>query len=272
MRPFTERTQRVAPRARRERPEAAAVVADEEAASVDRGARRDLRAEGARPAQAMRAEVERVQPAVPGAEVVDAVAARSATTRSASRPTSPSAHGPSRGRARSRGRPSCGRRAREPTTAGDDAICPCGVSCRHSTLPVRIEIARIVARALPMYATPLSTTAGNSIRPPSPRLQTMRNGGRSRMCVCVCARVARRAVHRPLELRPVDANRHLAARRESPPTRCACRSRARRRSRRGLAGAGRRSRRRRLRRCARCAPRGGRPRGARAGCGRRRRR
>jgi hypothetical protein len=39
---------------------------------------------------------------------------------------------------------------RSPTTAGDDAIFPPAVSRRQSTLPKRIEIARIVARALPM--------------------------------------------------------------------------------------------------------------------------
>jgi hypothetical protein len=77
---------------------------------------------------------------------------------------------------------------RLPTTAGEDAIFPPGVSRRHITLPKRIEIARTVAWALPMYATPSSTTAGNSIRVPMPSVQTVRKGGRSRMCDCTCAR------------------------------------------------------------------------------------
>src|SRR3954447_20410642 len=77
---------------------------------------------------------------------------------------------------------------RLPTTAGDDAIFPPGVSRRHITFPKRIEIARTVACALPMYATPLSTTAGNSMSVPRPSVHTVRKGGRSRMCDCACAR------------------------------------------------------------------------------------
>jgi len=53
-----------------------------------------------------------------------------------------------------------------------------------------MEIARMDARALPMYATPLSTTAGNSIRLPSPRDHAIRNGGRRRMFACTCVRAA----------------------------------------------------------------------------------
>src|SRR3954447_26634478 len=77
---------------------------------------------------------------------------------------------------------------RSPKTAGDDAIFPRGVSRRHITLPKRIEIARTVACALPMYATPPSTTAGNSMSDPRPRVQTVRNGGRRRMCDCAWVR------------------------------------------------------------------------------------
>jgi hypothetical protein len=56
-------------------------------------------------------------------------------------------------------------------------------------LPFRIEIARTWPRALPMYAIPFETTAGNSISVPIPRDQTVRKGGRSLMRVCVCVRV-----------------------------------------------------------------------------------
>ena len=58
-----------------------------------------------------------------------------------------------------------------------------GVRWAQANLPERIEIARTVPRAFPMYANPSSTTAGNSIRWPRPRLQTSRNGGRSRISV-----------------------------------------------------------------------------------------
>src|SRR3978361_2132567 len=53
-----------------------------------------------------------------------------------------------------------------------------------------METAKIVAFELPTYATPLSTTAGNSRRPPSATLHTVLNGGRSLMWICDCERVA----------------------------------------------------------------------------------
>ena len=56
-------------------------------------------------------------------------------------------------------------------------------------MPFTIEMARTVAVALPMYATPSETTAGNSIRPPIGTAQTVRNGGRRRMCTWLCVRV-----------------------------------------------------------------------------------
>ena len=55
------------------------------------------------------------------------------------------------------------------------------MSRRHAIFPVRIERARIEPRALPMYAIPSETTAGNSISVPIPRLQTTRKGGRTRI-------------------------------------------------------------------------------------------
>ena len=57
------------------------------------------------------------------------------------------------------------------------------------TVPFTIEIAWTVAVALPMYATPSETTAGNSISPPIGTAQTVWNGGRSRMCTWLCVRV-----------------------------------------------------------------------------------
>ena len=45
-------------------------------------------------------------------------------------------------------------------------------------------------RLLPRYATPSETTAGNSISEPSPRLQTTRNGGRTRIVGWVCVRAS----------------------------------------------------------------------------------
>ena len=65
-----------------------------------------------------------------------------------------------------------------------------GVRWAQADLPERIEIARTVPLALPMYANPLSTTAGNSIRWPRPLLQTSRNGGRSRIFTGAWVRAA----------------------------------------------------------------------------------
>ncbi len=62
------------------------------------------------------------------------------------------------------------------------------MSVRQATLPERIETARTTPRALPMNATPLQTTAGNSIRLPIPRDQAIRNGGRMWMFVCAWVR------------------------------------------------------------------------------------
>ncbi len=73
-------------------------------------------------------------------------------------------------------------------TAGDAAIFPRGVRCSHTSLPERIDTARTTPRRLAMYATPSDTTAGNSISEPMPRLQTTRNGGRSRISGCACVR------------------------------------------------------------------------------------
>src|SRR5439155_11349340 len=60
--------------ARREREQAPAVVADEERAARERGARGDLVAAVVDPAEAAPPQVERVDVPVPGAEVVDAIA------------------------------------------------------------------------------------------------------------------------------------------------------------------------------------------------------
>ena len=56
------------------------------------------------------------------------------------------------------------------------------------TRPKRVEIAWMVASRLPTYATPSSTTAGNSTRPPSGTRRTVLNGGRRWMCTCDCER------------------------------------------------------------------------------------
>ena len=56
-------------------------------------------------------------------------------------------------------------------------------------MPFTIEIAWTVAWALPMYATPSDTTAGNSISPPIGTAQTVRKGGRRRMNAWLCVRV-----------------------------------------------------------------------------------
>ena len=74
---------------------------------------------------------------------------------------------------------------------GDEAIRgKPGVRWAQANFPSRIEIARTVPRAFPMYANPASTTAGNSIRWPRPRLQTVRNGGCSRISAGACVRAA----------------------------------------------------------------------------------
>ena len=75
-----------------------------------------------------------------------------------------------------------------PTIAGDEASLPCGMSWRQTRLPSLIESALIEPRALPMYATPSATTAGNSISAPRPRDQTIRNGGRTFRAACAWSR------------------------------------------------------------------------------------
>jgi hypothetical protein len=61
---------------------------------------------------------------------------------------------------------------------------------RQTTLPLRIEIAVMIPRKLPMYATPSATEAGNSISDLRPRLQTTWNGGRRWMSVCAWVRAS----------------------------------------------------------------------------------
>ena len=214
MRPFTLRTQRVAPVARRHRPEPSRVVADEEAVARDRRARGDLGAEASTPADAVRCAGRAPRAARPTRRSSRRRRARPGTTRSASRRRSSSARRRRSGRARRRVRPSSGRRARCPKIAGEDAISPCGVACRQSTCPLCIEIACTVPPRLPMYATPSSTTAGNSSSPPSGTAQIVLKGGRSADVHLRLRAGRRRAVHRPLQVRPVDPHRHPAEPRE----------------------------------------------------------
>jgi len=87
--------------------------------------------------------------------------------------------------------------ARSSTIRAVDRVYPTSIRRRQATTPCgRRRVAppehrstfasrsRESARALPIYATPSSTTAGDSISCRSPRLLRTRNGGRSRMCVC----------------------------------------------------------------------------------------
>ena len=79
-----------------------------------------------------------------------------------------------------------------PTTAGEDASFPCGMSKRQPSVPFPIASSLTLPQALPMYATPPVTTAGYSSRPPSGLLQITRKGGRRWIdgCVCVLASFA----------------------------------------------------------------------------------
>jgi hypothetical protein len=52
-----------------------------------------------------------------------------------------------------------------------------------------IDNALTEPRAFATYATPSETTAGNSMSVPSPRDQTTRNGGRTRIELCACVRL-----------------------------------------------------------------------------------